>query len=59
MKNTLNIPLYLLRVKIKAINKNEHYILFCDNGSRSSAAAFIMTKLGFKNVFILTGGLDS
>ncbi len=59
IKNTLNIPLYLLRVQIKVMDKKEHYILFCDNGSRSSAAAFIMTQKGFKNVSILTGGLDS
>jgi rhodanese-related sulfurtransferase len=55
--NTLNIPLYLLRLKMKNLDKNSQYILFCDTGARSSAAAFLMAKEGFKHVFILKDGL--
>lgn len=55
--NTINIPLYLLRLKMKNLDKKTTYILFCDTGSRSSAAAFLMAQAGFKNVVILKDGL--
>ncbi|MFK5895046.1 MAG: cyclic nucleotide-binding domain-containing protein [Pseudomonadota bacterium] len=59
INNTTNIPLYLLRLKIQNLDKNSNYVLFCDTGSRSSAAAFLMAQAGFKNVFILKNGLHS
>ncbi|MFK5890420.1 MAG: cyclic nucleotide-binding domain-containing protein [Flavobacteriaceae bacterium] len=55
--NTTNIPLYLLRLKIKNMDKSRRYVLFCDTGARSSAAAFLMTQAGFKKASILKGGL--
>jgi len=54
--NTVNIPLYLLRLKMKNMDKKAKFILFCDTGARSSAAAFLMAKEGFKNVYILKDG---
>ncbi len=58
IKNTQNIPLYLLRINMQNMDKNAHYILFCDTGDRSSAAAFLMTQAGFKNVSILKNGIQ-
>ncbi len=53
-----NIPLGLLRAQIKKLSSDTQYILYCDTGGRSSAAAFLMTERGFK-VFYLEGGLIS
>jgi signal-transduction protein with cAMP-binding, CBS, and nucleotidyltransferase domain len=58
-KIMLNIPLYLIRLKISYLDKKKHYIIFCDNGARSSAAAFLMTQAGFKTVSVFKGGLQS
>jgi len=57
INNTQNIPLYLLRLKMQTMDKNAFYILFCDSGARSSAAAFLMIQAGFKNVSVLKNGL--
>ncbi len=55
-KGVINIPLYLLRLKLKRLNKKRRYIVYCDTGERSSAAAFLMSEEGFK-VYVLKGGL--
>jgi CRP-like cAMP-binding protein len=59
INNTTNIPLYLLRLKMQNLDKNSRYVLFCDTGSRSSAAAFLMAQAGFKQVYILRNGIHS
>jgi CRP-like cAMP-binding protein len=56
LKGSTNIPLFLLRLKIKSLDKKQTYVLFCDNGSRSAAAAFLMGEAGF-DVHVLKGGL--
>lgn len=53
----LNVPLYLLRHKSKKLSKEHTYIIYCDTGSRSSAAAFLMSELGF-DTYVLEGGLN-
>ena len=57
-KRALNIPLYLLRLKMGILNPKKRYIVYCDTGERSSAAAFIMSDFGLK-VYVLQGGLAS
>jgi CRP-like cAMP-binding protein len=41
-----NIPLMLLYLKALSLNKAKRYIAYCDTGSRSEAAAFILTRSG-------------
>ncbi|MDE2089520.1 MAG: cyclic nucleotide-binding domain-containing protein [Gammaproteobacteria bacterium] len=53
----INIPLPLLRIKAAGLDKQRTYVLCCDNGSRSSAAAFLLIQQGL-NACILDGGLD-
>ena len=53
-----NIPLNLLRAQIDEFSHDKHYVLYCDTGGRSSAAAFLLTKDGF-HVSYLEGGLVS
>lgn len=52
----LNIPLHSLRLKMKALDRNRHYIVSCDTGRRSSACAYILSERGFQ-ASVLRGGL--
>ena len=54
----LNIPLYALRLKIKSLDPNTHYVVCCDTGRRSSAGAYILSERGF-HASVLRGGLMS
>jgi len=57
LSSALNIPLYLLRLKLPKLDKQRKYILFCDTGTRSAAAGFLLSQHGFNNVSVLKGGL--
>jgi CRP-like cAMP-binding protein len=52
----LSIPLYSLRMKMKALDRNVPYIVCCDTGRRSSAGAYILSERGFQ-ASVLKGGL--
>ena len=52
----VNIPLYFIRLKLNALDKNIQYVVCCDTGRRSSAAAYILSERGFE-AYVLRGGL--
>ncbi|MDB6088709.1 MAG: hypothetical protein JWN85_1493 [Gammaproteobacteria bacterium] len=54
----LNIPLYFIRLKLSALDRNIPYVVYCDTGRRSSAAAYILVERGF-DAYVLTGGLTN
>jgi len=54
--DAVNIPLYFIRLKINALDKNVPYVVCCDTGRRSSAAAYILSERGFE-AYVLKGGL--
>ena len=54
---SLNMPLDLLRLKARLLDKNKTYLCYCDNGKRSQSAVFLLTQLGFK-AYALQGGTD-
>jgi len=54
--DAVNIPLYFIRLKINALDKNTQYVVCCDTGRRSSAAAYILSERGFE-AYVLQGGL--
>jgi CRP-like cAMP-binding protein len=58
LEGSLNIPLTILRSQTDKLEKGRRYIICCDTGGRSSAAAFLLTNYGF-NVCYLKGGLSS
>jgi CRP-like cAMP-binding protein len=58
LKGSINLPLYLLRLKAGNLDRKRTYILFCQSGRRSSAAAFLLTQRGF-DARVLDGGLDA
>ena len=54
----INIPLHSLRLKMKAMDRNRHYIVCCDTGRRSSACAYILAERGYQ-ASVLRGGLGA
>lgn len=56
LRDSLNLPLYLLRLKAAALDPGRKYILFCQYEQRSSAAAFLLAQRGL-DVYVLRGGL--
>jgi CRP-like cAMP-binding protein len=56
IEGSLNIPLYFIRLKLTTLDRNVPYVVYCDTGRRSSAAAYILVERGF-DAYVLTGGL--
>jgi CRP-like cAMP-binding protein len=56
LEQAINLPLNLLRIKTRLLNSDIQYILYCDTGRRSRAAAHLLAKAGFQ-VAALEGGL--
>lgn len=55
---SVNIPLFLLRLNADKLSSNHQYVVYCDTGSRSSSATFILNEHGY-DACILEGGLNS
>ena len=58
LKGAVCLPLQALRVKSRMLPKDRRYIVYCDTGRRSAAAAFLLGVLGY-DTQILEGGLWS
>jgi CRP-like cAMP-binding protein len=58
IEGALNVPLYLIRLKLSTLDRNKPYIVYCDTGRRSSAAAYILVERGF-DAYVLRGGLSN
>ena len=56
LRDSLNLPLYLLRLKAQSLDPQTKYILFCQHDQRSSAAAFLLAQRGL-DAYVLSGGL--
>jgi rhodanese-related sulfurtransferase len=54
--DAINIPLYFIRLKLAMLDKQKPFIVYCDTGRRSSAAAFILQEHGF-DAYTLRGGM--
>jgi len=48
IEGSLNIPLYFIRLKLSALDRNTPYVVYCDTGRRSSAAAYILVERGIR-----------
>lgn len=61
IENALNIPLGKLDGRFDQLNhaKDKPIIVVCQTGTRSTPACRALTKNGFKQVFSLTGGMQS
>ncbi len=58
IRGSVNIPLFMLRLKCESLDKAKRYICYCETGRRSSAAAFLLTERGFEG-YVLRGGLQA
>ena len=58
IEGSINVPLNVLRMQTDKLQQDKKYIIYCDTGGRSSAAAFLLTERGF-NVSFLRDGLTS
>jgi len=57
IEGALNVPLYLIRLKLSMLDRKTPYVVYCDTGRRSSAAAYILVERGF-DAYVLTGGVS-
>ena len=55
---SVNLPLFMLRMKAETLDPNKKYILYCDTGRRSSAGAFLLSERGMQ-AYCLKGGLQA
>ncbi len=55
IEGAVSAPLHELRSCITTLDGGKEYILYCQTGRRSSAAAFILAQYGFK-ALVLEGG---
>jgi CRP-like cAMP-binding protein len=58
LEGAINLPLYFIRLKLKQLDPNVHYVTVCDTGRRSSAAAYILSERDL-NASVLKGGLGA
>jgi CRP-like cAMP-binding protein len=55
---SLNMPLQLLRLKARLLDKTRTYLCYCDSGKRSSSAVFLLSQLGF-SAYALRDGVNA
>ncbi len=58
LAQAVNIPLNLLRLKTRLLDPECEYLVYCNSGRRSTAAAWLLSQQGFK-VVVLNSGLDA
>jgi rhodanese-related sulfurtransferase len=56
LPGAINIPLSEVRNAVKVLDRSREYVLYCQSGRRSSAAAFLLAQRGFR-AYVLEGGL--
>lgn len=55
---SINLPLFMLRMKAVTLAPDKKYILYCDTGRRSSAGAFLLSERGLQ-AYCLKDGLQA
>ena len=56
LPGAINIPFYLLRLKLPRLDREPRYIVFCNDASQSVVAAFLLRQAGF-DASVIRGGL--
>src|SRR5690606_4414916 len=54
----LHMPLQLLRLKARLLDKARTYLCYCDSGKRSASAVCLLSQLGYR-IHSLRDGLDA
>lgn len=58
IKGSVNVPLFMLRLKAESLDSSKKYICYCETGRRSQAAAYLLSEAGFES-YTLKGGLQA
>ncbi|NOY63703.1 MAG: cyclic nucleotide-binding domain-containing protein [Gammaproteobacteria bacterium] len=58
IRRSIDIPLSLLRIKSKVLDKSKRYVVYSNGDKRSAVAAFILTQNGLKVDVLNTGLTD-
>jgi CRP-like cAMP-binding protein len=56
--DAFNIPFFRLRMELASLDRRRKYILVCENGRISEAAAFQLLRFSFE-AYVLKGGMES
>jgi rhodanese-related sulfurtransferase len=56
LPGAINVPLAEVRNMFAVLDRSREYVVYCQSGRRSAAAAFLFAQRGFK-VWLLEGGL--
>jgi rhodanese-related sulfurtransferase len=61
IEQSVNTPLGKLPEELVKLadHKNKPVLISCQTGTRSASAAKILTKAGFEQVFVITGGMQA
>ncbi|WP_230988013.1 rhodanese-like domain-containing protein [Bathymodiolus japonicus methanotrophic gill symbiont] len=59
--DAINIPVANIEAQVNKIDlyKRDDVIVVCQTGTRSAPACATLKKLGFENIFLMTGGMQS
>jgi len=52
------LPLIKQRLQAKGLNEDSKVVFICRSGSRSAAAANLLAKAGYKNVYTIVDGYE-
>ena len=58
IEESINIPLYCLRESLHELSKARPCIVYCDNGHRSSCAAYLLNAFGYE-AYVLQNGVQA
>ena len=56
LPGAINVPLAEVRNMVAVLDRSKEYVVYCQSGRRSSAAAFLFSQHGYK-AWLLDGGL--
>ncbi|HTT08375.1 MAG TPA: cyclic nucleotide-binding domain-containing protein [Gammaproteobacteria bacterium] len=57
LADSMNIPLNVLRTQADKLDSSKSYVAYCDTGSRSCVAAFLLTQRGLDASYLESGCL--
>ncbi len=58
IKGFKNYPLQSLAIQANSLNKETPVVLMCASGMRSMKAASLLSKMGYKNILNVKGGIS-
>ncbi len=58
IEDSINVPLYFIRLKLGTLDTSTPYVVCCDTGRRSAAAAYVLASKGF-DTYVLKDGITN